>query len=127
MGRAADSGGAPKSAAPKMASPAGEVEDLLQILQRDLLEEGPPACVLAPEGEVVYANKAYHRIAGALAEAGALPSQSALGPIPAGNDSVPIAVSQEHKLTIAGRTAFYREKRRPLRGADGPTPPAAMH
>src|SRR3546814_11690175 len=99
---------------------------MLQSLQRDLLEEGPPACVLSPEGEVVYANKAYHRIAGALAEAGALPSQSALGPIPAGNDSVPIAVSQEHKLTIAGRTEFYRAKRRPLRGAEGDTPATAL-
>src|SRR3546814_10328776 len=94
---------------------------MLQSLQRDLLEEGPPACVLSPEGEVVYANKAYHRIAGALAEAGALPSQSALGPIPPGDDSVPIAVSQEHKLTIDGRTEFYRARRRPLRGADGAT------
>src|SRR3546814_1306740 len=97
MARAAESGGAPQAAALKMASPTREVEDLLQILQRDLLEEGAPACVLSPEGEVIYANKAYHRIAGALAEAGALPSQSALGPIPAGNDSVPIAVrSEEH-------------------------------
>src|SRR3546814_7259736 len=91
MAIAAESGGAPQAAALKMASPTREVEDLLQILQRDLLEEGAPACVLSPEGEVIYANKAYHRIAGALAEAGALPSQSALGPIPAGTDS-----SEEH-------------------------------
>ncbi|HMA15927.1 MAG TPA: PAS domain-containing sensor histidine kinase [Kiloniellaceae bacterium] len=103
----------------KLARPAVEAEDLLLILQRDLLEEGPPVCVLSPEGAVVYANKAYHRIADALAEAGAAPTQPTLGAVPPGGDVLPIAVSQEHKLTIDGRTEFYRVRRRLIRGADG--------
>jgi PAS domain S-box-containing protein len=119
VARPAESGGAPKAAPLRVAGPAGEVEDLLQILQRDLLEEGPPACILSPEGEVVYANRAYHRIAGALAEAGAAPSHSPLGLMPQSADLGPIAVSQEHKLTIDGRTEYYRAKRRLVRGADG--------
>jgi len=119
VARTAESGGAPKSAPRKVASPAGEIEDLVQILQRDLLEEGPPACILSAEGEVVYANRAYHRIAGALAEAGAAPGQSPLGLMPQAGDLSPIAVSQEHKLSIDGRTEYYRAKRRFIRGADG--------
>ncbi|MGF1628995.1 MAG: PAS domain-containing sensor histidine kinase [Kiloniellaceae bacterium] len=119
VARNAESGGAPKSQVLKVASPAGEVQDLLQMLQRELLEEGPPTCIVSPDGEVIYANKAYHRIAGALSEAGALPSQSTLGLLPQGSDLSPIAVSQEHKLTIDGRTEYFRAKRRPIRGADG--------
>src|SRR3546814_2957561 len=37
---------------------------------------------------------------------------------PAGDIS-PIAVSQEHKLTIDGRTEYYRARRRLIRGSDG--------
>jgi len=137
VARNAESGGAPKSTAPKtaplpgsagmnVASPVGDIDDLMLILQRDLLEEGPPACIVGPDGTVVYANKAYHRIAGALAEAGALPSQSTLGLMPQSGDLSPIAVSQEHKLTIDGRTEYYRAKRRLLRGADGSTRATAL-
>ena len=98
------------------ADPLGE---LLLSLQQELLEEGPPTCLISPEGSVLYGNKAYHKIAGALADAGALPSQSTLGLLPQSSDYLPIAVSQEHKLTIDGRTEYYRARRRSLRGADG--------
>src|SRR3546814_15216085 len=68
---------------------------------------------------MVYANKAYHRLAGPLAEAGAAPSQSGIGLMSPAGDISPIAVSQEHKLTIDGRTAYYRARRRLIRGSDG--------
>ncbi|MPZ10935.1 MAG: PAS domain S-box protein [Kiloniellaceae bacterium] len=126
VARSAESGGAPRTPTLKVASPAGEVEDLLQVLQRDLLEEGPPVCIVSPDGEVVYANKSYHRIAGALAEASALPNHSTLGLLPQGGDLSPIAVSQEHKLTIEGRTEYYRARRRPIRGVDGATRATAL-
>jgi len=126
VARNAESGGAPKAAAVKVASPAGAVEELLQILQRDLLEEGPPCCIISPEGEMVFANKAYHRIAEALAQAGALPNQTTLGLMPQSGDLSPIAVSQEHKLTIDGRTEYYRARRRLIRGADGATRATAL-
>jgi len=129
VARNAESGGAPKAATLKVADPpqtmAGgtaeshELGDLLLSLQRELLEEGPPTCLVSADGTVIYGNKAYHKIAGALAEAGALPSQTTLGLLPQSSDFLPIAVSQEHKLTIDGRTEYYRAKRRSLRGADG--------
>ena len=125
VARNAESGGAPKAAALKVAEPpqetraSDETAALLLALQRELLEEGPPTCLLSPDGSVIYGNKAYHKITGALAEAGALPSQSTLGLLPQSNDFLPIAVSQEHKLTIDGRTEYYRAKRRALRGLDG--------
>jgi PAS domain S-box-containing protein len=119
VARNAEPGGAPKAPALKIASPAEASDDLLLALQRDLLEDGPPTCIVSPEGATIYANKAYQRIAPALAEAGALPSQSTLGLLPQGGDPSPIAVSQEHKLTIEGRTEYYRARRRPIRGADG--------
>src|SRR3546814_7306978 len=68
---------------------------------------------------MVYANKAYHRLAGPLAEAGAAPSQSGIGLMSPAGDISPIAVSQEHKLTIDGRTEYYRARRRLIRGSDG--------
>jgi PAS domain S-box-containing protein len=119
VARNAESGGAPKAAPLKVASPAGVPEELLQILQHDLLEEGPPTCMVAADGEVIYANRAYNRIAAALAEAGALPNQPALALLQQAGDVSPIAVSQEYKLTIDGRTEYYRARRRPIRGADG--------
>src|SRR3546814_6312311 len=88
VARTAEAGSATKSVPLTVARPPSEVEDLLQILQSDLLEEGPPTCILSPEGEMVYANKAYHRLAGPLAEAGAAPSQSGIGLMsPAGDIS----------------------------------------
>jgi PAS domain S-box-containing protein len=119
VARPAESGGAPKAAPKNGGSAASELEGLLQVLQRELLEEGPPACILSAEGEVIYANKAYHRIADALAEAGAAPTPSILGLVSPGGDSSLIAVSQEHKLTIDGRTEYYRARRRLIRGSDG--------
>src|SRR3546814_21152162 len=68
---------------------------------------------------MVYANKAYHRLAGPLAEAGAAPSQSGIGLMSPAGDISPIAVSQEHKLTIDGRTEYYRARRRLIRGRAG--------
>src|SRR3546814_17726822 len=68
---------------------------------------------------MVYSNKAYHRLAGPLAEAGAAPSQSGIGLMSPAGDISPIAVSQEHKLTIDGRTEYYRARRRLIRGSDG--------
>src|SRR3546814_10771526 len=68
VARTAEAGSATKSVPLTVARPPSEVEDLLQILQSDLLEEGPPTCILSPEGEMVYANKAYHRLAGPRAE-----------------------------------------------------------
>ncbi len=125
VARNAETGSAPKgrtspqASALQVSSPSGEVEDLLLLLQRELLEEGPPTCIVNPDGEVIYANKGYHKIVGALAAAGALPNQSTLGLMPQGGDATPIAVSQEHKLVIDGRTEYFRAKRRPIRGADG--------
>ncbi|GAB4393326.1 MAG: hypothetical protein Tsb0032_12320 [Kiloniellaceae bacterium] len=125
VARNAESGGAPKAASlPQTAklnsaSPPGELEELLTILQRELLEEGPPTCIVSAGGEVIYANKGFHKIADALAAADALPSQTTLGLLPQSNDATPIAVSQEHKLIIEGRTEYFRAKRRPIRGADG--------
>src|SRR3546814_14486468 len=95
VARTAEAGSAPKSMPLTVARPPSEVEDLLQILQSDLLEEGPPTCILSPEGEMVYANKAYHRLAGPLAEAGAAPSQSGLGPTSPPSDPPPIAAHHD--------------------------------
>jgi len=119
MARNAESGGAPKAASLKVASQPETVDDLLLVLQRELLEDGPPTCIVDHDGTIIYANKGYAKIAGALADAGALPNQSTLGLLPQSTDSSPIAVSQEHKLTIDGRTEYFRAKRRPIRGADG--------
>src|SRR3546814_11321438 len=125
VARTAEAGSAPKSMPLTVARPPSEVEDLLQILQSDLLEEGPPTCILSPEGEMVYANKAYHRLAGPLAEAGAAPSQSGIGLMSPAGDLSPIAVSPEHKLTLDGRPEYYRARPRLLRGSggSGPAPP----
>jgi PAS domain S-box-containing protein len=130
VARTADSGGSPKAAslapaapaessAISEAAPAGPLDDLLLTLQRELLEEGPPTCIVDAEGNVIYANKGYEKIAAALAAADALPGQSILGLLPGGGEATPIAVSQEHKLTIEGRTEYFRAKRRPIRAADG--------
>ena len=125
--RPAHSGGVPKAAPQKLAGLPGEVEDLLQTLQSDLLEEGPPVCILSAEGKMIYANRAYHRIAEALAEAGAAPTPSILGLVTSASDSSsPIAVSQEHKLTIDGRTEYYRARRRLIRGSDGGVKASAL-
>lgn len=88
-------------------------------LQRELLDDGPPTCIVDSQGAVIYANKGFLKIADALAEADALPNQSTLGLLPQSSDASPIAVSQEHKLVIDGRTEYFRAKRRPIRGADG--------
>ena len=119
VARNAESGGAPKAAVLKVADPTNELDGLLLSLQRELLEDGPPTCIVSPDGAVLYANKAYQKIAGALAQAGALPNQSTLGLLPQSGDFLPIAVSQEHKLSIDGRTEYYRAKRRSLRRTDG--------
>ncbi len=125
VARNAESGGAPKAAslpkatAMEVANQPKDLDDLLATLQRELLEEGAPTCILDANGRVIYANKGYHKIAEALAAADALPNQSTLGLMPQGGDTTPIAVSQEHKLIIEGRTEYYRAKRRPIRGADG--------
>jgi len=136
VARNAESGGSPKTPSLAAATPVdsvalnssapapaptrtSELEDLLLTLQRELLEDGPPTCIVDPGGEVIYANKSYEKIAGALAAADALPGQAILGLLPDGGEATPIAVSQEHKLTIEGRTEYFRAKRRPIRGADG--------
>ena len=119
VARNAESGGSPKTAPVQASGPGPELDELLQILQHDLLEEGPPACIVDPSGDVIYANKGYEKIAAALAEADALPNQTALGVLPQNGDSSLIAVSQEHKLSIDGRTEYFRAKRRPIRGPDG--------
>jgi PAS domain S-box-containing protein len=139
VARNAESGGATKPSAlsehasmAKQASPlrlterSPGVEEILLTLQSDLLEEGPPTCILSPEGDVIYANKAYERISAALAEADALPGQSTLGRLPQNGDLTPVAVSQEHKLTIDGRTEYFRARRRPIRGSDGATRATAV-
>src|SRR3546814_14569004 len=111
VARTAEAGSAPKSMPLTVARPPSEVVDLLQILQSDLLEEGPPTCILSPEGEMVYANKAYHRLAGPLAEAGAAPSQPGIGLIsPAGAHS-PIAVTPGRKPTPPGPPHGPHERR----------------
>ena len=109
------------SGAPKASPPAAKPEDqsVLAALQYDLLEEGPPTCIIDDSGEISYTNKAFEKISDALAAADALPNQSALGTWPHSTGSAPIAVSQEHKLIIDGRTEYFRAKRRAIRGADG--------
>ncbi|MEO3428082.1 PAS domain-containing sensor histidine kinase [Pelagibius sp. CAU 1746] len=125
VARNAESGGAPKAVslpkAPAMepASHSQNLEELLGILQNELLEEGPPTCILDGDGSVIYANRGYHKIAEALAAADAAPTPTTLGLLPQGGDATPLAVSQEHKLIIDGRTEYYRAKRRPIRGTDG--------
>ncbi len=132
VARNAESGGAPKAPSLTQTPPVeavgqrGELGELVTTLQRELLEEGPPTCIVDPAGEVIYANKAYDKIAGALAEAEALPSQSTLGLLPQGGEAALIAVSQKHKLTIDGRTEYFRAKRRPIRGSDGVTRATAL-
>ncbi|WP_420345630.1 PAS domain-containing sensor histidine kinase [Pelagibius sp.] len=117
---AAPSSAGPASAAPSAAPSAGSEDgSLVAILQRDLLEDGPPTCIVDAEGAIIYANKAFDRIHDALAAADALPSQSTLGVWPQGPGSSPVAVSQEHKLILDGRTEYFRAKRRAIRGADG--------
>ncbi|NIA68206.1 PAS domain-containing sensor histidine kinase [Pelagibius litoralis] len=123
VSRSAEPTGAPKT----VAVPAAAEEDtLVAMLQRDLLEDGPPTCIVDAAGTITYANKAFHKISDALAAAEALPSQSSLGTRPHGPNTSPVAVSQEHKLTIEGRTEYFRAKRRAIRGADGSLRATAM-
>ena len=116
VARNAEATGAPQTAA--STAPA-EPEGLQTILQRDLLEEGPPTCIIDTSGAITYANAAFERIANALADADALPTQSALAVRTQGKDPSPLVVNQEHKVSIDGRTEYFRAKRRAIRGADG--------
>src|SRR3546814_12555090 len=99
VARTAEAGSAPKSMPLTVARPPSEVEDLLQILQSDLLEEGPPTCILSPDGELVYANKAYHPLAGPLPQAGPAPRQPGLGLMSAAGHLSPLGASPEHTHT----------------------------
>lgn len=111
---------APAPAEPAAEAPPEPQEDsLVAILQHDLLEEGPPTCIVDADGAITYANKAFEKIYDALAAAEALPNQSALGGWSRSNGATPVAVSQEHKLTLEGRTEYFRAKRRAIRGGDG--------
>ncbi len=112
-------GCAPKAVTPKATEAkrsGGETEEgasLLQTLQRGLLEDGPPTCIENIDGQLVYANKRYQKIADAL-----------LCQLPPINleqcDDASSAINgQEHKLIIDGRTEYYRIHRRSLCGTDG--------
>ena len=75
------------------------VPQLVKLFQQVSLEQGPPACLMTHEGDLVYENAAFQRIKRALAEAGALPSARDAEPGPqACRVTLEIAHHHEHYL-----------------------------
>ncbi len=97
-------------------APTGQrvtVEALITILQRKLLEEGPATCIVDREGRLLYRNKAYERIADALAAAGRAPKHRVTG---GGNGAGRSGAGSSISLTlnVAGRTEHYTHYRHEL-------------
>ena len=85
------------------------VESLIAILQRKLLEEGPAACIVDQDARVLYKNRAYDRIADALANAGGEPHPS--GRSGANGRNGGSAPPNSLTLKVEGRTEHYSHYR----------------
>lgn len=82
---------------------------IVALLASQLLEDGPAACIMGSNGELIYSNKAFQRIKRALAAVGALPGDTRGGP--GGAES-----EERSKFTLLrdGRREHYRLERRCL-------------
>jgi PAS domain S-box-containing protein len=92
--------------------PSGQrvaVESLVTILQRKLLAEGPAACIVDQDGQLLYKNRAYVRIADALANAASEP-QAPRRPGANGRNG-PSTPANALTLSVAGRTEHYHHSR----------------
>ena len=103
----------PKTEArPEDAPASSNLNDLLAVLQRDLLEAGPPTCIVDGRGDIVYSNQAFAKISEALNAVGALPGYR---PPTHGAETgglSPSTETQEFQIKVGDRSAYYRRQER---------------
>ncbi len=83
-------------------------DELQAQLQHELLEEGPPTCIVDSHGNILYANPEFERIKRALAAEGLLPHPKTAELIQIGDATV--------ALKIGNKREVYRPEQRSLDG-----------
>ncbi len=110
--RDADRGGAANDAA--TGELEADTEALLAALQREMIQEGSAICILDRNGQVIYTNKAFRRIAKPLAAVGSFPGKlrAALQERewPGLEFETSESVPQEVRISVNGQHEYYHQQ-----------------
>lgn len=105
----------------KLHASAGD--ELIAAARCQLLDEGPALCILDPQGQIAYTNRAFDRISKPLAVAGCFPGslrsslQESEWPGAATYEAEPLA--REICILVNGQQEFYAQQRKEIAGPSG--------